>query len=110
MNLGLRDAVLLGPVLAEHLKRSTSSPLLSRDELDAPLKKWAEWRHGQALKIIRLTKGLLRFATWKNEITWHAGFIPVNWTRVRSFALWFGGVTGLVKKKVPMRLSGLEIR
>ena len=110
MNLGLRDAVFLGPVLAEHLKRSTGAETVSRAELDAPLKEWAAWRHEQALKVIALAKGLMSIATWQDKTTWYFGFIPVNWVSVRNFLFWVGGVTGTAKKRAPWRLSGLQNR
>ena len=111
MNLGLRDAVCLGSVLAEHLTRSTVTATdASRDELAAPLKAWAAWRHKQALTVIGLTKKMLTVATLQDKVTWHYGCIPVNWVRVRNFVLWSGGVTGIARKKVAWRLSGLGTR
>ncbi|PSR74918.1 hypothetical protein PHLCEN_2v9452 [Hermanssonia centrifuga] len=111
MNLGLRDAVFLGPVLAEHLKRSARVQTPSeRAKLDEPLKNWADSRHVQALKIIALAKRILGGASWKDEITWYFGVIPVNWAKVRSALLGLASLAGYTKKMVPWALSGLANR
>ena len=83
---------------------------MSREELDAPLKEWAAWRHEQALQVIALAKGLMSIATWQDKTTWYLGFIPINWARVRNFMFWVGGITGTAKKRAPWRLSGLQNR
>ena len=112
MNLGLRDAVFLAPVLMEHLHASENSKATTpteRERLDKPLKKWGDWRHKQALTVIHIAKGVLSFATWKDEIKWYFGIIPVNWVKVRNFVMWFLGVTGL-RARNPWKLSGLGNR
>lgn len=108
MNLGLRDAVFLGPVLSAHLRAGTqtASPA-GTATLDAPLQKWADVRHERALTVVRMVKNIMSTAAYKDEITWHYGFIPVNWVRVRNFLLWVGDVTGRAKNTIPWRLSGL---
>lgn len=109
MNLGLRDAVTLGPVLAAHLRASAQTASESSPgtvTLDAPLKHWADVRHERALTVVRMVKTIISAASYKDEITWHYGFIPINWVRVRNFILWLGDVTGR-KNAAPWRLSGL---
>ena len=108
MNLGLRDAVTLGPVLAAHLRASTQTAVQpARATLDAPLRTWANVRHERALTVIRLVKTIVSAGGLKDEVTWHYGVVPINWVKVRNFVLWLGGVTGTTKSTVPWRLSGL---
>ena len=113
MNLGIRDAVFLGPVLAEHLQRTRASAAgadRDREAVDAPLVAWARIRHERALTVIKLAKRSLSLASWKDERVWYFGIIPVNWARVRSFAMWLMSVTGYTRRVVPWELSGLRNR
>ncbi|KAF5390944.1 hypothetical protein D9757_003941 [Collybiopsis confluens] len=57
MNLGLRDAVGLGPVLARHI-RGLERIEGSKQDISA-LENYAAARHAQGLKVIRLTKRLM---------------------------------------------------
>jgi len=109
MNLGIRDAVFLGPVLAEHSKAAaiTTSDRLA---LDKPLEEWAKARHERALDIIALTKRGLNVVTWKDETVWYAGVVPVNWARVRNWMLWAFDKAGITRKMAAWRLSGLGNR
>ena len=68
---------------------------------------WAADRHAKALKVIKLAKGLLGAATWKDEITWYLGCVPVNWVYVRNFMMSLGRWTGMAQK-MPWALSGLQ--
>ncbi|KAI0818587.1 hypothetical protein BC629DRAFT_1463013 [Irpex lacteus] len=107
MNLGLRDAIFLGPVLATHIKQTsqrTSSPVTA----DISLEEWAKSRHERALKVIRLTKALLTTIRWKDEITWYYGFLPVNMVKLRQWVLWVGDITGYTKRMAAWQLSGLQ--
>ena len=106
MNLGIRDAISLGPVLVEHLQRTKSiAGTATRAEIDTPLRKWAEWRHEMAVKVVGLAKSILSFATWPDRTQWYCGVIPINWVTVRNLALWVGA--GLMKRRAPWSLSGL---
>lgn len=109
MNLGLRDAVFLGPVLTAHAQRSARhmSPEV-RAKLDEPLEAWAEQRHEVALKVIRFAKETLSSMTRKDEVVWHWGILPVNWLKVRNFMMWFWNITGIARRVVPWQLSGLK--
>ncbi|EKM55414.1 uncharacterized protein PHACADRAFT_256029 [Phanerochaete carnosa HHB-10118-sp] len=111
MNLGLRDAAFLGPVLAEHVRHSAQ--LTSPEEcmeLDAPLKAWAQQRHERALNVIRSTKASLSRMSCSDEVVWCWGVVPVNWMRVRDFIMWLMNVTGVARRIVPWELSGLMNR
>ncbi|KAJ3546952.1 hypothetical protein NM688_g5455 [Phlebia brevispora] len=108
MNLGLRDAIFLGPILAEQLRQSAQGGPNSVS--DEPLKAWAKDRHAKAVAIIHIAKTMLGWACSKDQIVWYYGLIPVNWVRIRNLALWVGDTTGLAKKILPWRLSGLMNR
>ena len=112
MNLGLRDAVYLAPVLLDHMKKSkevvSSADLKAVD--DATLQSWASDRHEKALKVIAFAKSSMKHTTWKNEFTWYLGVIPINWVWVRNFLMWFGRKVGITRRKVPWQLSGLMNR
>lgn len=107
MNLGIRDAVFLGPVLAAHVARAAAGDT-DRAALDAPLQAWAANRHETALKVIRLAKAGLARASIKDETTWYLGFVPVNWLKLRNFMLWIMTSTGIMPRLVPWQLSGLK--
>jgi 2-polyprenyl-6-methoxyphenol hydroxylase-like FAD-dependent oxidoreductase len=97
MNLGLRDAVGLGPVLAAHFKSPNTIPL--PPDLDKGLRDYASARHARGLEIIQMTKWLLSFA---NALKPHR-FISY-------FTFWF--ITFLarfqfIKTAAAWRLSGL---
>ena len=102
MNLGLRDAVSLGPILAEHAKRNEHY-----GDADTLLKKWADDRHAQALKVIGTSKVMMRWISANNVYSMYYGIVPVNWFKIRNWMLWTADVTGLLQKKLPWRLSGL---
>jgi 2-polyprenyl-6-methoxyphenol hydroxylase-like FAD-dependent oxidoreductase len=109
MNLGLRDAVSLGPVLAAHIKHCAQTASAQGD-VDEPLRAWATVRHERALKVIQLTKTLLTSVRWKNEITWYKGIIPINLVKLRQWVMWLGGITGYTQETAAWQLSGLQNR
>ncbi|KIM37299.1 hypothetical protein M413DRAFT_13452 [Hebeloma cylindrosporum] len=51
MNLGIRDAIALGPALAAHMNLKTSDP--------NPLEVYGQLRRTSALSVIRLTKRIM---------------------------------------------------
>ena len=111
MNLGLRDAVVLAPVIVEHLKRiagvTDAAQLKAAD--DATLEAWATDRHAKALKVISLAKTAFQLFTLKDETTWYLGVIPVNWVKVRNFMMSLASWTGMNRSQM-RRLSGLQNR
>ena len=110
MNLGIRDAVFLGPVLAQHLKSAEGMSVSDAQKLDGPLLAWAKVRHGRALKVIRTAKDAISRASIKDETVWYLGFIPVNWLKVRNFFMWVMISTGIMARVMPWQLSGLKAR
>ncbi|KAI0637057.1 FAD/NAD-P-binding domain-containing protein [Trametes polyzona] len=88
MNLGIRDAVRLGPVLAEFL-RDAPAEGLADDVAYEPLRKWAEERHTHAKAVIKMVKGLGKMLAIPDKTQWVLGIIPVNPSWVRDTFLSF---------------------
>jgi len=61
MNLGIRDAIGLGPALAEHVKIVPGTP--QANQVPMPLQAYGEARYKSAVKVIRLTKRIMGFVT-----------------------------------------------
>ena len=58
MNLGIRDAIGLAPILMKHMEQFPQDPS-SADKL---LEEYASMRYAHAINTIRLTKQMMRFA------------------------------------------------
>ncbi|KAI0093633.1 hypothetical protein BDY19DRAFT_918047 [Irpex rosettiformis] len=111
MNLGLRDAVFLGPVLAQYITQmKTAKSPSERAKADAQLLKWGYERRAQAVIVITLANRVLTAMSLRDGWTWYFGIIPVNWTSIRAWAVWFLGTTGLAARILPWKLSGLQNR
>ncbi|KAH7889704.1 hypothetical protein F5I97DRAFT_1934565 [Phlebopus sp. FC_14] len=106
MNLGLRDAVFLGDVLAKHVKATESKPL---PEADTILDGFAAVRHARALEVIGFTKFLLSVAGMKNKdrIFW---WLPLSSVTVRDWVLWIAGKLSFTQGRMAWNLSGLGRR
>jgi len=96
MNLGLRDAVGLGPVLASHLQEGQSFPSVNADKV---LQEYASIRYTRAISIIRLTK---RIMTMAQAVSGRFG--TMHWL-MRLL-----GKVPLVRNMIVWRLSGLGTR
>ncbi|THH32118.1 hypothetical protein EUX98_g2061 [Antrodiella citrinella] len=107
MNLGIRDAVSLGVVLASHIAAAATSDASTQSSYDAPVKEWADHRRQQGLKIIRLSKTILRIASLPQETTWIWGVLPVKLTDVRNWGLWMLARSVWLQSKIAWQLSGL---
>ena len=97
MNLGLRDAIGLGPVLMAHLKASQTFPL--PHNLDKPIREYAISRQRRALEVINMTKGIISLTTFlRPDAYW------------RIWLLKYFGNFRVVKNAAAWRLSGLGAR
>ena len=106
MNLGLRDAILLGEALTKHVHASETKPL---SEADAILHAFATARHARALEVIKLTKGILSVTgmKYRERLSW---WCPIDSATVRAWALWVLGNIPFVQRKMAWELSGLGRR
>lgn len=100
MNLGIRDAVGLGGVIAAHLKLSQSPPDETAD-VDKVLRDYASARYARAVSTIRLTK---RLAMLTNVMQASAFNGLLYWV-IKVL-----GSIGLVRRLMAWRLSGLGSR
>lgn len=94
MNLGIRDAIGLGKVIAEHIQSPNSQSQSLRD--------YAEDRHQKALQVIGLTKTI--GGSVGNALSNSWLFSPLLWI--------FGALGNLsfINRKIVWRLSGLGNR
>ncbi|KAI0341695.1 FAD/NAD(P)-binding domain-containing protein [Trametopsis cervina] len=109
LNLGLRDAVFLGPALAEHLRKSAGTPFWTdRAHVDQRLVDWSDERRQRALAGIKLSTDMLYMQSWRTGWTSLYGIIPINWTLMRCWVLWFLDTIGV--QPLTWQLSGLVNR
>ncbi|KAF5380826.1 hypothetical protein D9615_003948 [Tricholomella constricta] len=97
MNLGIRDAISLGPVLAAHAASNNES-LPKNDKL---LEEYVTTRRDRALSTIRLTKRIMSIA----NVLGTAKLLDINY--------WFFRLVGripFVKRQIAWNLSGLGNR
>lgn len=111
MNLGLRDAISLGSVIANHLRDSSQPSTDAQTKAkDKGLRAWADNRRLQGLTVINLTRNLLGMANAKNKITWSYGFIPFNKFTFRNMLLRVITQFSFVRKQIAFKISGLGNR
>jgi len=107
MNLGLRDAIFLGPVIATHIEQCQSQPLSAAQtsNLDDILAKFASDRRSRALTVIRMTKTLVN-AVGAPASKWFWWF-PLSYGTIRNTMVRILGRFRFVKSIFAWRLSGL---
>ncbi|CDO70808.1 hypothetical protein BN946_scf184798.g124 [Trametes cinnabarina] len=107
MNLGVRDAVRLAPVLAQYLRSTslTGSPLNA--DVDEPMERWAEERRARGLTVIRMVKQLTALLAIPNETRWIMGIIPVNPAWIRDTFLGFMCKFTWWRARAAWQVSGL---
>ncbi|TFK92380.1 FAD/NAD-P-binding domain-containing protein [Polyporus arcularius HHB13444] len=114
MNLGIRDAVKLAPLLAEYIRAasaSTSAPTGAQAEsLQAPLKAWAAERRSRALTVIALVKDLQKMMWIPNKRQYLLGFIPYNPGWMRNKVLRFLTTFEFFRANAAWKVSGLANR
>ncbi|OSD01599.1 FAD/NAD-P-binding domain-containing protein [Trametes coccinea BRFM310] len=107
MNLGIRDAVRLAPVLAEYLRNTTSTGIPTSGDVDGPMKRWAEERRARGLTVIRTVKQLTALLAMPNETRWIMGIVPVNPTWIRDTFLGFMCKFTWWRARAAYQVSGL---
>lgn len=103
MNLGLRDAITLGPVLATAL---ADKSLRSNDGIEA----WAKVRRVRALQVIAVAKRMASAVgmTAGGVNGGYAAWLPVRLSTLRDWGLWFAGKSSRVRRSLAYRFAGLE--
>jgi len=98
MNLGIRDAISLGPVLAAHIASTDET----RSASDRLLEEYAVTRRRRALTTIKLTKrimGLVRTVGWRQILT-----------KLSLLVVRLGLKLPFVRRRAAWNLSGLGNR
>ena len=101
MNLGLRDAVTLGPAIAAHMKDTSPNA-------DAILESYATLRRDRALTVISMVKGIVGRVGWITMakgllLAWMPGIVAL----AKIWSLWLMGKSAWVRRRIAWNLSGL---
>jgi 2-polyprenyl-6-methoxyphenol hydroxylase-like FAD-dependent oxidoreductase len=102
MNLGLRDAVSLGPVLAAALTDGTSSAT------DEKVRAHMALRRHRAVKVIGITKFMAGAVGMAPVIRSKWAWTPVDIYIVRDWVVWALGKSEWVRHTLAYKFSGLE--
>ncbi|KIK63921.1 hypothetical protein GYMLUDRAFT_258985 [Collybiopsis luxurians FD-317 M1] len=102
MNLGLRDASGLGPILADYIRKTEQQPLAEAGQEDtSALARYAAERRERGLGIIKMTKGFMGAADF------------VTKPRLFNWPVWILRLVGRLppfKSRTVWQLSGLGNR
>ncbi|KAN0140849.1 FAD/NAD-P-binding domain containing protein [Lactarius tabidus] len=101
MNLGIRDAVTLGPVLAAALTAGPSP------ETDEKVRAHMTLRRDRALKVIGMTKVMAGAVGMSPAFREKFAWLPINIYTVRDWVFWLLGKSSWVSQTLAYRFSGL---
>lgn len=101
MNLGIRDAVTLGPVLAAALTAGPSP------ETDEKVRAHMTLRRDRALKVIGMTKVMAGAVGMSPAVREKFAWLPINIYTVRDWVFWLLGRSSWVSQTLAYRFSGL---
>jgi len=102
MNLGLRDAVSLGPVIAAALTEGTSS------ETDEKVCAHMALRRHRAVKVIGITKFMAGAVGMAPVIRSRWAWTPIDIYIVRDWVVWALGKSQWISQTLAYKFSGLE--
>jgi len=102
MNLGLRDAVSLGPVIAAALTAGTSP------ETDEKVRAHMALRRQRAVKVIGITKFMAGAVGMAPEIRSKFAWSPIDIYTIRDWVLWCLGKSQWIRQTLAYKFSGLE--
>ena len=101
MNLGLRDAISLGPILAAALAEGTSSAT------DEKVRAHMALRRRRAVKVIGITKFMAGAVGLAPVIRSKWSWTPVDIYVVRDWVVWALGKSQWVRQTIAYKFSGL---
>jgi len=104
MNLGLRDGISLGPVIASAITAG-SSP-----ESDEKVRAHMARRRERALKVIGITKAMSHTVGMSPVLQSKFWWSPVPIHTVRDWVLWLLSKSSFVKETLAYKFAGLEDR
>lgn len=102
MNLGLRDAVSLGPVIAAALTAGTSP------ETDQKLREHMALRRQRAVKVIGITKFMAGAVGMAPAVRAKFEWLPIHIYTIRDWVVWCLGKSKWVRQTLAYKFSGLE--
>ncbi|KAH9180772.1 FAD/NAD-P-binding domain-containing protein [Lactarius sanguifluus] len=101
MNLGLRDAITLGPVLAAALTAGPSP------ESDDKVRAHMTLRRDRALKVIGMTKVMAGAVGMSPAVRDKFAWSPIHIYTIRDWVFWVLGKSQWVRQTLAYRFSGL---
>jgi 2-polyprenyl-6-methoxyphenol hydroxylase-like FAD-dependent oxidoreductase len=101
MNLGLRDAISLGPVLAAALAEGPSS------EIDGNLRAHMALRRQRVANVIGMTKFMAGAVGIGSVMKPGWSWTPIGIYAVRDWVVWALGKSQWVRQKIGYKFSGL---
>ena len=104
MNLGLRDGISLGPVIASAITAG-SSP-----ESDEKVRAHMAGRHERALKVIGITKIMSHTVGMSPVLQSKFWWSPIPIHTVRDWVLWILSKSSTVRETLAYKFAGLEDR
>ncbi len=104
MNLGLRDAISVGPVIAAALTAG-SSP-----ETDEKLAAHMALRRERAVKVIGITKFMTGAVGLSPSVRSRFAWSPIHIYTIRDWALWVLGKSTWMRQQLAYKFSGLAER
>ncbi|KAN0118896.1 hypothetical protein V8E52_004668 [Russula decolorans] len=104
MNLGLRDGISLGPVIASAITAG-SSP-----ESDEKVRAHMAGRHERALKVIGITKIMSHTVGMSPVLQSKFWWSPIPIHTVRDWVLWMLSKSSYVRETLAYKFAGLEDR
>ncbi|KAI0273379.1 FAD/NAD-P-binding domain-containing protein [Gloeopeniophorella convolvens] len=101
MNLGLRDAVSLGPVIAAALTAGPSS------ETDEKVRAHMALRRERAVKVIGMTKVMSGAVGMSPALRSKFAWSPIHIYTIRDWVFWALGKSNWIRQTLAYRFSGL---
>ena len=102
MNLGLRDAIALGPVIAAGLTAG------STHESDEKLRALMALRRERAVKVIGITKYLTGVSGLSPTLRTRFDWSPIHIYTIRDWVVWMMNKSKWVQQTFAYKLSGLD--
>lgn len=100
MNLGLRDAITIGPTIAEHMTHD-SHP-------DSIIESYANLRRERALRVINIAKTMASTVGMSIRASEYHPWLPfIKLNTIRDWVLWTIGKSYYVRRKLAYDFSGL---
>lgn len=100
MNLGIRDAVTLGPAIYQHMEDDSHQ--------DSVIQSYGDLRHERALRVIRIAKTMASTVGMSVKSSEYLPWFPfVKLNTIRDWVLWTFGKSYYVRRKLAYDFSGL---